>query len=172
MNYWEGCVIIVTVISNVYTCTFGPNICIMMKFLSTLLLFVTLATGAQAQQTNPVVTQKKLKVVFQLTTNDTLAQKALVKQIHNFMTAAPKAKVEVVCHNNGITFLQTATTKQAEKIKELHAKGVDFVACENTLRERKIARTDLINECRTVPAGIVEVVLKQDAGWAYIKAGF
>ena len=171
MNYWEGRVIIVTVTSNVYTCIFEPNICIMMKFLSTLLLFVALATGAQAQQTNPVVTQKKLKVVFQLTTNDTLAQKALVKQIHNFMTAAPKAKVEVVCHNNGITFLQSNVTKQAEGIKALAARGVDFVACENTLRERKIDKKDLLPEISFVPAGVVEIVLKQDKGWAYIKAG-
>ena len=63
------------------------------------------------------------------------------------------------------------SSKQAEKIKELSAKGVDFVACENTLRERKIARTELLDTCRTVPAGVVEIVIKQDAGWAYIKAG-
>jgi len=119
-----------------------------------------------------VVSTKKHKVVFHLTTNDTLAQKSLVKQIHNLLTAAPNAKVEVVCHNNGITLLQKATTKQAEKIHDLSAKGVDFVACENTMRERKIKRDELVSECRTVPAGILEVVMKQEKGWAYIKAGF
>lgn len=127
---------------------------------------------ASAQDTNPVVTTKKLKVVFHLTTNDTLAQKALAKQCHNFLAAAPNSKVEVVCHNNGITFLQKSATKQGDKIKELAAKGVDFVACENTMRERKIKREDLVAECRLVPAGVVEVVMKQDKGWSYIKAGF
>lgn len=140
----------------------------------TLWLFATLlfALSLQAQSEAPVVTKKKLKVVFQLTTNDTLAQKSLAKQLSNFLVAAPNAKIEVVCHNNGISFLQTAITKQGDKIRDLKAKGVDFVACENTLRERKIKREELVQECRTVPAGVVEVVMKQQMGWAYIKAGF
>ena len=131
-----------------------------------------LTTAAQAQSEPGVETTKKLKVVFHLTSGDTLAQKALAKQLTNFLVAAPNAKLEVVCHNNGITFLQTALTKQGDKIRSLKAKGVDFVACENTMRERKIKREELVSECRTVPAGVVEVVLKQDKGWAYIKAGF
>ena len=140
------------------------------------ILFFLLATcfvaNLQAQSDAPVVTTKKLKVVFHLTTADTLAHKALVKQMANFLHAAPKARIEVVCHNNGIGFLQSAVTKQAAKIGELKAMGVDFVACENTMRERKIKREELVAQCRTVPAGVVEVVMKQEAGWAYIKAGF
>lgn len=142
-----------------------------MKNILLLCLAVMLSPLVHAQTDAPVVTNKKLKVVFQLTTGDTLAHKALVKQLNNFLVAAPNAKLEVVCHNNGITFLQTDKTKQASGISALKAKGVDFVACENTLRERKIKREELMSECRTVPAGVVEVVLKQDAGWAYIKAG-
>lgn len=125
-----------------------------------------------SQNSAPVVTQKKLKVVFHLTTSDTLAHKSLMKQCHNFLTAAPKARIEVVCHNNGIALLQQSATKQAEQISALSAKGVDFVACENTMRERKIKREELVPTCRTVPAGVVEVVLKQEEGWSYIKAGF
>ena len=137
-------------------------------------LFVALllATTAQAQSEARVATTEKLKVVFHLTSNDTLVHKALAKQLANFLVAAPKAKIEVVCHNNGIAFLQISATKQAEKIRELKAMGVDFVACENTMRERKIKREELVGECRTVPSGVVEVVLKQNKGWAYIKAGF
>jgi intracellular sulfur oxidation DsrE/DsrF family protein len=136
------------------------------------LYFLVLALPALAisQTEAPVVTTKKLKVVFHLTSNDTLVQKAMVKQLQNFLIAAPNAQLEVVCHNNGISFLQSAITKQGEKIVELKSKGVDFVACENTLRERKIKREELVPDCRTVPAGIVEVVMKQDKGWAYIKA--
>ena len=136
-----------------------------------LLFLLALPLGAVAQTETQVVTNKKLKVVFQLTTADTLSQKALIKQLNNFLKAAPNAQLEVVCHNNGITFLQSNVTKQAEGIKALAARGVDFVACENTLRERKIDKKDLLTEIRYVPAGVVEIVLKQDKGWAYIKAG-
>ena len=143
-----------------------------MKYWLILWLFVASPLSVFSQSEAPVVTTKKLKVVFQLTTNDTLAQKALIKQLQNFLIAAPNAKIEVVCHNNGITFLQSATTKQATKIEELTAKGVDFVACENTMRERKIKREELVATCRTTPSGVVEVAIKQDKGWAYLKAGF
>lgn len=130
-----------------------------------------LAGSLQAQSEPGVATKKKLKVVFHLTSNDTLVQKGMVKQLANFLVAAPNAKIEVVCHSNGISFLQTAVSKQGDKIRELKAKGIDFVACENTMRERKIKREELVSECRTVPSGVVEVVLKQDMGWNYIKAG-
>ena len=95
-----------------------------------------------------------------------------MKQIFNALATAPNSKIEVVCHNNGISFLQTAKTFQGDKIKELKSKGVVFVACENTLRERKIDKTEIVPEAGFVPAGIIEVVDKQTKGWSYLKAGF
>ncbi|HNE29778.1 MAG TPA: DsrE family protein [Saprospiraceae bacterium] len=144
-----------------------------MKHILSLALFLLFAATMQAQSEAPVVVSlKKHKVVFQLTSNDTLVHKSLIKQLHNFLNAAPNAHLEVVCHNNGISFLQQDVTKQGDKIRELKAKGVDFVACENTMRERKIKRESLVAECRTVPSGLVEIVMKQEKGWSYIKAGF
>lgn len=119
-----------------------------------------------------IVTKEKMKVVVQLMTNDTLAQKSLLKQVGHLLEAAPNTKVEVVCHNNGITLLQSSVTKQSAKIKELHDKGVDFVACQNTMRDRKLTREDLVADCRMVPSGVVEIVMKESHGWAYLKAGF
>jgi uncharacterized protein len=143
-----------------------------MKKISFLLIALLFAAAAQAQNDETeVVSTKKHKVIIQLTSNDTLAQKSLIKQLGNMLRAAPNTKIEVVCHNNGISFLQTATTKQADKIREFSARGVDFVACGNTMRERKIKREELIGECRIVPAGVVEIILKQEKKWAYIKAG-
>ena len=118
-----------------------------------------------------MVSTKKHKIVIQLTSNDTVVQKSVIKQLNNILRAAPNTKIEVVCHNNGLTFLQTATTKQADNIRALSARGVDFVACENTMRDRKVKREDLLGVCRIVPAGVVEIMLKQEKKWAYLKAG-
>lgn len=137
------------------------------------LLFSIITIGGIVAQTTPsVVNKKKYKIVIQLTNGDTAVHRATVKQISNALAAAPNSKIEVVCHNNGITFLQKAKTLQGEKIKELKAKGVEFVACENTLRERKIDKSEIVSEAGFVPAGIIEVVDKQSKGWAYLKAGF
>lgn len=137
-----------------------------------LILFIALAFPLLSVAQNQVIDKKKHKVVFQLTSNDTLVHKALIKQIRNVQAAAPNTKIEVVCHNNGITLIQTAQSKQTAGVQELNKSGVDFVACENTMRERKIKREEILAECRTVPAGIVEIIDKQEKGWAYIKAGF
>ena len=142
----------------------------MKKLIFLFVLGLAFSTPSVFGQT--VVSTKAHKIVFHLTSSDTLVHKAMVKQINNALTAAPNAKVEVVCHNNGIEFLTAAKTKQAKGITELKAKGVVFAACENTLRERKIEKKDIVPEATFVPAGILEVAMKQEKGYSYIKAGF
>lgn len=145
----------------------------MKKILLFCLSVIAISFSVSAQTTTAEsIKNKPYKIVFQLTSNDTLVQKALVKQIGNALAAAPKSKIEVVCHNNGITFLQAAKTQQADKIKELKAKGVIFAACENTLKERKIEKSEIVSEAVFVPAGIIEIADKQMQKWAYLKAGF
>ena len=119
-----------------------------------------------------VVSTKAHKLIFQLTSNDTLVHKALLKQIVNALNAAPNSKIEVVCHNNGIEILTIAKTNMAQQIGDLKAKGVVFAACENTMRDRKLEKTDILPEAIFVPSGIIEIVLKQEKRWAYFKAGF
>ena len=142
-------------------------------------LFLLFSLGLSLKMTAQITTttaesvkDKAYKIVFQLTSNDTLVHKALLKQVNNALTAAPKSSIEVVCHNNGITMLQTSKTILADAIKALKAKGVVFAACENTLRERKIDKSEIVGEAVFVPSGVIEVVDKEMAGWAYLKAGF
>ena len=141
-------------------------------FFASLTLMLAASFALNAQNQSEVMSLANHKIVFQLTSDDTLVHKAVIKQIRNIFKAAPNASVEVVCHNKGITLLQTAATKHASDVKELKGRGVDFVACENTMRERKIKKEDLLPDIRTVPAGIIEIVMKQEQGWSYIKAGF
>jgi uncharacterized protein len=145
-----------------------------MKNLILFLIFslFTISKVAAQEPSWTVPNLKKYKLVIQLTNSDTAVHRATVKQITNALAAAPNTKIEVVCHNNGITFLQTAKTLQGDKIKELKAKGVMFAACENTLKDRNIAKSEIVPEAFFVPAGIIEVVDKQSKKWAYLKAGF
>jgi uncharacterized protein len=144
-----------------------------MKKVFLLFLLVIVSISQLSSQTTPSVANlKKYKLVIQLTNGDTAVHRATVKQMFNALTAAPNTKIEIVCHNNGISFLQSAKTIFGDKIKELQAKGVVFAACENTLRERKIDKAEIVSDAIFVPAGIIEVVDKQSKKWAYIKAGF
>jgi uncharacterized protein len=149
-----------------------------MKKIIVLIAFASLwgdpSVSAQnsASEAPKVVSTKAHKIVFQLTSSDTLVHKAVLKQVANALIAAPNAKIEVVCHSNGIEMLTIAKTKHAKNIAELKAKGVVFAACENTLRERKMGKTEVVSEAIFVPSGVIEIVMKQEKGWSYLKAGF
>lgn len=113
------------------------------------------------------------KIVFQFTNAvDTLQQKAFANQLKNLTDHWPKAKYEVVIYNMGLEFVMSTKSKHIAAIKALHAKGVRFVVCENTMKNRKITKEQLIPEVEYVPAGIAEIVEKQEQGWSYIKGGF
>jgi intracellular sulfur oxidation DsrE/DsrF family protein len=51
----------------------------------------------------------------------------------------------------------------------LQERGVSFVACRNTMRERGLLQEDLLPGVTTVPAGTLEVIRKQHEGYAYFK---
>jgi intracellular sulfur oxidation DsrE/DsrF family protein len=78
-------------------------------------------------------------------------------------------EIEVVCHANGIGLLVRDRTQCAAEVASLIGDGVRFVACENTMRERSIAREALLPGVATVPSGAVEIVRKQQEGHGYFK---
>jgi len=141
-----------------------------MKYTLLSLIFGLLATITASAQTSEV-DNTPYKIVIQMTSADTAVQHGLVKQLNNALKEAPNSKIEVVCHSNGLFFLVTAKTYQAEEIRKLKAKGVVFAACENSMRSHKVKREELLPEAITVPSGVIEIVKKESKKWAYLKAG-
>ncbi len=137
-----------------------------------LLLFSTLMVNNIVAQGNTTATAKH-KIVMQLTSPDTLVYAGLFKQLKNLKEGwGNEVVIEVVCHGPGINLLHTDKTKFSEKIKQATAQGIIFVACENTLKEKQIAKEKILPEAAFVLMGIGEIVEKQEQGWSYIKAGF
>lgn len=146
----------------------------MRKLLLAFLVLMNL-NNAFAQDAGANLTQKNAsihKIVFQLSTEDTLAHKALMKQLNNITTVAPDTKIEVVCHGPGLNMLISSKTTVLPKIRELVKKDIQFVACEFSMKERNVDKTAIVQESGFVKAGIIEIVEKQEAGWSYIKSGF
>jgi intracellular sulfur oxidation DsrE/DsrF family protein len=111
-----------------------------------------------------------LKVVVHVNFPETGRQGAGLKNVTNILKEDPDAQVEVVCHGAGIGLVEQARTEYAEAVDALVKKGVKFVACENTMRQKSIRKEDLLPGVGTVPSGAVEVVRKQQRdGFAYFK---
>jgi intracellular sulfur oxidation DsrE/DsrF family protein len=111
-----------------------------------------------------------LKVVVHVNVPEAGVQGAGLKNVTNILKEAPDTQVEVVCHGAGIGLVEKARTDHAEAVEALVKKGVKFVACENTMRQKSIRKEDLLPGVGTVPSGAVEVVRKQQRdGFAYFK---
>ena len=126
--------------------------------------------------TQNISAQKKAEhnIVFQFTNgNDTLQQKAFVKQLENITEYWPQANYKVVIYNQGVELVFVTNNVYRNRLLALKQKGIQFVVCENTLKNRKITKESLQQDIvEYVPAGIAEIVLKQEKGWSYIKGGF
>lgn len=112
----------------------------------------------------------KPSVVVQLTDNSTPVQKATLQQLHNLREALPDAIIELVTHSNGIDLLLKESPWH-DILENLTEKNVKFLACQNTLNSRKIDAAQLLNFVKVIPSAIAHIVLRQQAGWSYLKAG-
>ena len=135
------------------------------------LLITGLVLGmAQAVRAGDKPEGGPLKVVVHVNFPESGVQGAGLKNVTNILKAAPDAQIEVVCHGAGIGLVEKARTEHAEAVEALVKKGVKFVACENTMRQKSIRKDDLLAGVGTVPSGAVEVVRKQQRdGFVYFK---
>lgn len=112
------------------------------------------------------------KIVFQFVSGDTLSQHSLVNNLKNLRESWPKAEVEVVFHGNGIFMVMGEKTKYTKELQDFsEQKNIKLVVCENTMKQKKIVRSQLLPFVSTVPMAIAELVIKQEQGWSYLKAG-
>jgi intracellular sulfur oxidation DsrE/DsrF family protein len=141
---------------------------------SIFLLVALIITFASANAQNPgdANIANPHKIVFQLTTGDTLSHKALMKQLNNITTVSPETKVEVVCHGPGLNMLMTEKTIVHDNIQAMSKKGVVFVACEFSMTERNVSKDQIISESIYTKAGILYIVSRIEEGYNYIKSGF
>jgi intracellular sulfur oxidation DsrE/DsrF family protein len=119
---------------------------------------------------------KAHKVVFEVSIDGAEKWQGALRNIENTRKELGKETIiEVVTHGKGVGMLLVKTSvENAElkaKLEQLHADGVVFAACQNTMKREKLEKKDLVELSTTVPSGVSEVVRKQAAGYAYIKSG-
>jgi uncharacterized protein len=132
------------------------------------MLMAFMAFGAFAAAGDPI------KVVYHMNEGIEHAPQAL-RNIRNHLNADPKARIVVVSHAAGINFLlrdaKDANGNPFEvTVQDLVSRGVEFRACEYTLKSRNIDPKNLIEEAKLVPSGVAEVArLQAQEGFVYLK---
>ena len=136
------------------------------------LLFITISTSFLLSQVNAQNNTSQHKVVIQLNTADTSAWSSTIGNIKNLQKIWPNnVVVEVVVHGKALDLLVASKTHLTNEVVEMSKTNVQFSACENSMRKHHIDKSELLSIANTVPSGVAEVILKQEVGWSYLKAG-
>ena len=129
------------------------------------MLFLLLGALSLAAQ------QSDYKVVFDLTSRDTLDQKNLVRWLTEISNVNPEAKMEVVMYSKGLELVVKDKSCVAEEINRLSAnKNISFKVCALAMKNNNISRDQFLAGVEIVPDGIYEIISRQKEGWGYIKA--
>ena len=130
-----------------------------------LALVLGAAPAVQAQGAEP-----PNKVVMQVSDNDPARWNLALNNARNLQADLGKSNVEIeiVAYGPGIAMLK-AESVVGNRIDEALAAGVKVAACENTMRGQKLTRPDMHSGIAYVPAGVVEIMQRQQKGWAYLR---
>ncbi|MDT8405387.1 DsrE family protein [Sulfuriflexus sp.] len=88
--------------------------------------------------------------------------------ILNALGGADKADVEIVVYGPAIGTLKIDSTV-GNRVDSTIGKSIKIVACQNTMKAIKLTQDDMLNNIGYVPAGVIEIMRKQQAGYAYVR---
>ncbi|WP_316841550.1 DsrE family protein [Pedobacter gandavensis] len=120
-------------------------------------------TGAKA-------TKKHYKALYVLNNGEEKRINGCLRNIKNALEdprLKGKLEVELIVFGDGVAVYNKNNNYEAT-LKALQAKGVVLAQCENTLRERKIDKSELFDFISFVPSGNGEIIIRQAEGWAIV----
>jgi intracellular sulfur oxidation DsrE/DsrF family protein len=110
------------------------------------------------------------RVVFDLTSRDSLEQKAVLRWIREVGASSPNAEMEVVMYAKGFELVMPERSAYTAEVKEaMKSPNVTFKVCAIALKNNNVDKSQLLPGVQTVPDGIYEIVSKQQDHWGYIK---
>jgi uncharacterized protein len=132
---------------------------------ATLVALVPVHSSAQTAQSAPN------RALFQVTDNDPARWNMILNNMTNLRegVGSEAVEIELVAYGPGILMLKGDSAVR-QRIAEAVKSGVKVNACQNTMNAMKLAPGDMLGEIGYVPSGVVEVMRKQQQGWAYIRS--
>ena len=112
----------------------------------------------------------KNRVVIQVSDGDAAKWNLALNNARNLQAdlGAANVEIEIVAYGPGLGMLKRDSAV-ATRVDEALTSGVKIVACENTMRGQKLTQPDMLPSISYVGAGVVEIMERQQQGWAYIR---
>ncbi len=110
-------------------------------------------------------------LVLQIDSDDDGKMNMILRNANNYLNALPDEHFElvIVANGPGVRHFTQGHDEYEARGKELAQRGVKFRICANAIAENGIPKEKLWPLCEVVPAGLVEIVKLERAGFAYIK---
>jgi len=117
-----------------------------------------------------VDTSRPHKLVLQVSDGDPAKWNLALNNARNVQNdlGRDNVAVEIVAYGPGIGMLKMDSVV-ATRIGEAMNGGISVVACENTMKNQKVGREDMLPRIGYVEAGVVQLMKRQREGFAYIR---
>jgi intracellular sulfur oxidation DsrE/DsrF family protein len=136
-------------------------------------LIACAALGGPAQAAGPAAAPGAIKeqAIFAVSDADPQKWNLTLGNIANAIDGigADGADIELVVYGPGIAMLKK-DSPVAEKIAAALKSGVRIAACQNSMRGYHLEAADLAPGVGTVPSGVVELIRREHAGYAYVRS--
>jgi hypothetical protein len=111
------------------------------------------------------------QIVFCITEGDDESIHHVLSSANNVLKfyGPENVHMRIVAYYHGIRAVLKKEKEIAVRVDALMQYDVEFVACGNTMRTKKINEDELIEGTEVVTAGIVEMIERVKSGWTYIK---
>ena len=129
-----------------------------------------LAGMAPALAADAAPANQRNRVVMQVSDADPGKWNLALNNAHNLQAdlGPGNVDIEIVAYGPGIGMLK-AESAVGNRIGEALGAGVKIIACENTMHGQKLTKDDMLNGIAYVGAGVVEIMRRQQQGWAYVR---
>lgn len=138
------------------------------RFLFSALLLIAMSiTGISAANAQGT---PRNRIVLQVSDAEPAKWNLTLNNVKNVQTdlGAQNVDIEIVAYGPGLGMLKGESVV-GNRIAEALQSGVSVVACENTMKNQKITREDMLPRIGYVEAGVVQLMKRQQQGWAYIR---
>ncbi len=128
--------------------------------------------GAHAQSTAKQAPQKseRHRVVLQVSDADPAKWNLALNNARNVQEDLGKENVdvEIVAYGPGLPMLK-GDSKVSARLAQALDNNIGLMACENTMHNTKVEKTDMYGGIGYVKAGVVHIMQRQREGWAYVR---
>lgn len=132
--------------------------------------FLALAPAASRAQSGTAKDPGRHRVVIQVSDNDPAKWNLALNNARNVQVdlGMDNVDVEIVAYGPGLQMLKS-DSKVAQRLDSAAQQGVGLMACENTMKNTKVDRSEIHGGSKFVDAGVVHIMKRQREGWSYVR---